>query len=398
MLGGYGCGMGGMYGGGMGGMGGMYGSGLGGMYGSSMGGMYGSGMGGMYGSGLGMSSGLMGSGNQFSSGIGNRGYSSTGFNSIGDLTQGNQNGVGGVLNQNGAGGPLSLPASGDGELAPPGVSGNGSSPVRSGISVCDAPPPLHETPEEKVKRLREQRRHEKESLRQKKERREQLRRQARVEVAGHVTNVLAQTLRTVLEVCTVCFGSYYSIKAFKQMGQMAPMTQNAMGAMVPVAGGTNVVSRTVTESTKSGKGWRFWIITSLFFFLAEVLYRRLAQKREMNTVTQQQFITDELLDSENDSDENELLTPNLKDAWSSRAISEKGRHPGTFVALHDYESPNGEGFLNFKAGDTFLVDDFSENTWCIARRVDENGLESSSSLIGYVPSNFLRSIEQLTKL
>lgn len=395
MLGGYGCGMGGMYGGGMGGM---YGSGMGGMYGSGMGSMYGGGLDSMYGGGIGMSGGLMRSGNQYSSLIGNRGSSNTGCISGVDLTKGNQNGVGSVLTPNGAERPVFSPASGDGSVALTADIGNGSSPVRSGISVCDALPPLHETPEEKVKRLRQERRHEKELLRQKKERREQLRRQARVEVAGHVTNVLAQTLRTVLEVCTVCFGSYYSIKAFKQMGQMNPMVQNTMGAIAPVAGRTNVVSRTVTEATKSGKGWRFWIITSLIFFLAEVLYQKLVQKREMSAATQPQAITEELLDSENDSIENDLLSPNLKEAWSSSGLSEKGWLPGTFVAMHDYESATGEEFLSFKAGDKFSVDDFSENTWCIARRVDGNGQESSSSLIGYVPSNFLRPIEQLTKL
>lgn len=407
MLGGmYGGGLGGMYGGGIygSGLGGMCGSGLGGMYGGGLGGMYGGGMDSMYSGGLGMSGGgYMRQRNQYStsSGLGNRGFSSSSaFNTAGDGIEDNQSSVGGGLNHVETRGVASSPISGGGsDLSCLPGAGNGASRVRSGIPVCDAPPPLHETPEEKVKRLRKEARQEMEMMRQKKEKREQLRRQARVEIAGHVTNVVGQTLRSVLEVCTVCFASYYSIKSFKQMAQMPYMARNGSGGMLDVAHGKTIsAARTVVKSSKGGTRWKLWIAISIFLFVAELLYHKLIGKRNSPAITQEKSRVELLLNSDDESEENELLSSNLKDAWESTGLQERGRHTGMFVAVHDYECEDGEGYLNFKAGDKFLIEDFSDNKWCMARRVDGDNISPSGSLVGYVPSNFLRSLEQFTKL
>eukprot|EP00796_Vickermania_ingenoplastis_P004107 gene4107-2953_t len=376
--------MGGMYGGGlgMGSMGGMYGGGLG-M--GSMGGMYGGGLGmgstgGMYGgSSMGSMGGMYG-GSTLNSGMsGGLGNGMQGFNSITNDPSGSSNAL------------IAQPGQ-PGQLGPPGVVGSPTDPTSAGAGVpgvCGAPPPLHETPRERAKRLRDERRRERDILVQQKQKREQLRFQARMEMAGHFTNVLVQSLRSVVEFCTVCFGTYYSMKTFRQMASMPQMSyqRGPNGMMVPVQQAAQVTGGTAsTAVAKGGKGWKSWIIFGVLFVIVELAYTVLSRRRSA-AAEQHQVV--ELTDSEE-----EWL---LSDAEEEGSAADNSR--GVYVALHDYQSSNGDQFLTFKAGDRFLVDNFAEGSWCVARPVEEDGrAEPSNTIAGYVPSNYLRHVENLTKL
>lgn len=358
-------GMGSMYGGGlgMGGMGSMYGSGMG-----SMGGMYGSSMGGMGSTGM----------------YGNSGLGSTGLGGgINTTTNNTMQGFGTGVD----------PVTGQPQPASP-ISTNPQ--TSTGIpGVCGPPPPLNESPEDRVKRIRAERRNELELVRQQKQKREQMRFQAKMEMAGHFTNVLVQSLRSVVEFCTVCFGTYYSMKTFRQMASMPQMSyqRGANGMMIPVPApaapsAAAVASDAVAKS--SSKGWKAWAIFSLLFIVVEVVYniasRRISNRKNESRAPVKELQDTDVLDSDLElSDEEE--EESAADAGPSRAV---------YVALHDFDGENDD-FLSFKAGDKFVVSNYSHDMWCIAQRMNQDA-NSDRCGSGYVPTNYLKLLERTTKL
>ncbi|KAK7198648.1 peroxin 13 [Novymonas esmeraldas] len=428
----YGSGMGGgmygssMYGGGMGG--GMYGSSMygGGLGGGMGGGMYGGGMGG---SSLGMGGGLQGFGRT------NR-LGSTAANGIGGL-----NGDG--VQNNGAQSPLNL-------QAPPLDQGNQlASPINQHATPL---PPLNESPEERSRRIQAEHKKERQLIRQQREQHRQARLQARMEIVGHLTNVLVQGLRSAMELFGVCFGTYYSMKAvraFSNAQERMPGMRMGVGANYPYgaaaanaqagAAASGVVAagasgaQQVAAAAASGGGsskWRTWLLCIALFILGEVAYGVAARRRAKppprrrritgpaedaygNVISQDEHEVSLRSSSAESrlSGENREEEETLSEAWG-QAYSPSGLYtaaPGTrvtggdgvrrvYYALYDYEAPQADGScLSFKAGDEFVVEDYAEGNWCEATAV-EGGDYSPRGRRGLVPSNFLRLAERITKL
>lgn len=292
-------GMGGMYGGGLGG--GMYGGGLGGgmygmgssMYGGGLGGgMYGGGLGGgMYGGSLGggMHGNSYGNNNTFGSNTLNTGYGNTLHNNPSDPNHALQgSAVGGQANSS---------------LLPPAP---GTQQPGSPINTIEAPPPLNETSEERARRVQAERRKQRQLIKQQREQMRQIRMKAKLEVAGHLTNVFVQTLRSAMELFAVCFGTYYSMKAVRSFANMQEnyggvgggggYMRGMNGRLIPTpsgvisrgsdvaqkaAAGSTAVAKTSTSSVSSRLSrWRSWILFAALFVIGEVVYGLIARSRE----------------------------------------------------------------------------------------------------------------------
>lgn len=391
-----GLGAGGMGYGGMGGLG--YGSGMDLGYGGSMG------MGGI-GSGLHSMGRSSFGNNNFGSSMtrgrhhrneGQFGSQAMGSNGITDLSNGvGMNGMSPATSPNQ---PLGT------ELQSFGGTNNNT--MTPGIrDISSPPPPLHETKEERAKRILGERRRERAKLREQKHQREQMRRQAKMEMAGHFTNVLLQSLRSVVEFFTICFGTYYSMINFRQMSNFSQMGyQRSLNGMAPVqksiqatpsvADGSSLVSKS------GGKGWKVWTLFTILFITAEALYNMYQRSKQRNEPSAVE------LDSEEEEElEEAALAAELGLSQNATSLGE-GVSKGVYVATHDYSPTDGEGFLSFKSGDRFFVDNFAEGSWCVARRLEGgdssstagNNVGDSLDAVGYVPSNYLRCLQQLTKL
>lgn len=245
-------GLGGMYGGTMGmGMGGMYGSGGMGGYGLG-GGMYGGGMNsGLYNSG-GLGGGLYNNNN--SSIYGGYGSSLNNNNNLlGSSGLGNNNvnnSTGSLLDCNGSN-TNNANSQGVSLLPPPPSSSspNGVNPnvnaneLSSPINQTAALPPLNEDPADRARRLRNERRKRRQLIKQHRDQLRQVKMKARLEILGHFTNVLVQTLRSTMELFAVCFGTYYSMKAvraFSGAQQVPPGYVRAPnGQLIPAINGNN---------------------------------------------------------------------------------------------------------------------------------------------------------------
>jgi hypothetical protein len=434
---------GGMYGGGlgMGGLGGgMYGGGLG-MGGMGMGSMYGGGYGmgsSMYGGGLGMGSGMYGTGGMYGS-SGLNGGSSYGMNggmsSFGRNNQlGSSNGMSNGLNNDGMQGngmqsPLNLPST------------DQSNQLASPINTNGAPlPPLNESPEERSRRIQAEHKKERQLIKQQREQHRQARLQARMEIAGHFTNILVQGLRSAMELFGVCFGTYYSMKAVRAFSSMQPSmgmmpNQRMAGNMVQQQQQQQQLAAAAAARAQQAGGttgpsrWRTWLLCIALFILGEVVYsiatrrrakpsqrrRRITGPKEDaygNVISPDEYeVSIRSTDEESELSENEGDVESMSDAWG-QAYNANGIYRGpqgirsgagngvrrVYYALYDYQAPQADGScLSFKAGDEFVVEDYVEGSWCEAMAVD-NGNYSSHGRRGLVPSNFLRLAERTTKL
>lgn len=434
-------GMGGMYGGGMG-MGSMYGGGLGMGSMGGMGSMYGSGMGmggGMYGSGGGMygSSGL-GGGSSYGMG---GGMSSFGRNSNQLGTSNGMNGMnGGALTNDGMQGngmqsPLNLPPT------------DGSNQLASPINQNASPlPPLNESPEERSRRIQAEHKKERQLIRQQREQHRQARLQARMEIAGHFTNILVQGLRSAMELFGVCFGTYYSMKAVRAFSSMQPGMGMGMGMMgnprlagnmaqqqqqqQAMAAAAAAKTQQAAAGTAGPSRWRTWLLCIALFILGEVAYsiatrqrakppqrrRRIAGPVEDaygNVISPDEYeVSIRSTDDESELSDGKREEESMSDAWGQAYSGSSGAYggpqgirtaPGTgvrrvYYALYDYQAPQEDGScLSFKAGDEFVVEDYAEGSWCEAMAV-EGGNYAPRGRRGLVPSNFLRLAERATKL
>ncbi|KAG5506981.1 hypothetical protein JKF63_05727 [Porcisia hertigi] len=429
--------------------GGMYGGGLGGMYGSSAlgGGLgmgmgmgssaYGGGLGGVYGGG-GMygGSGLMGSS---SYGMGG------GLNSLGRI-----NHYGSNTNYN-LGGPNGFTNNGDGAQSnsiqsPLNLQQQQDQPnqLASPIIQRATPlPPLNESPEERSRRIQAEHKKERQLISQQREQHRQARLQARMEIAGHLTNVLVQGLRSAMELFGVCFGTYYSMKAvraFSNSQERMPVMRMGMGADSPygvavaktpaAVTGASGAQQVATAASGGLSKWRTWLLCIAFFILGEVVYGIVTRQRAKpphvrrhitgatesayrNLTSQDEYeVSIRTSDTESqlaeeDTEEGESLsgarglTYNSNDVYSptQAARQRDGNGPRrVYYALYDYQAPAADGLqLSFKAGDEFVVEDFSKGGWCEATTVEE-GNYSSQGRRGLVPGNFLRLAERITKL
>ncbi|CAG9572693.1 peroxin_13_-_putative [Leishmania major strain Friedlin] len=420
----------GMYGGGLGGMGSaMYGGGLGGM-----GGMYGGGLGGM--SGMYGNSGLMGGSSYAMSGGlnsfvrnnpygSNSNYSVGGFNSLGSNADGTQN--------NGMQSSINLQQQAD-------QSNHLASPIHQHAATL---PPLNESPEERSRRIQAEHKKERQLIRQQREQHRQARLQARMEIVGHLTNVLVQGLRSAMELFGVCFGTYYSMKAvraFSSAQERMPSMGMGMGANYPygaavaktqaVATGASGVQQVAKAASGGSSKWRAWLLCIAFFLLGEVVYgiatrqrAKLPQRRRRitgpaedaygNVLSQDEYEVSirssdaESRLTEGDKGEEETLSEAWGQAYNANGVcgvSQAARPSGgngtrrVYYALYDYQAPQADGScLSFKAGDEFVVENYAEGSWCEAMAV-EGGSYSSHGRRGLVPSNFLRLAERITKL
>ncbi|SYZ64811.1 peroxin_13 (plasmid) [Leishmania braziliensis MHOM/BR/75/M2904] len=407
-----------MYGGGLGIGSSMYGAGLG-----SMGGMYG---GGMYGN-----SGLMGGSAHGMSGVlnsyaRNNQYGSSSIYSLGNNGDGTQN--------NGMQSSLSLQQQQTERF----------NPLISPINQHSAPlPPLNESPEERSRRIQAEHKKERQLIRQQRDQHRQARLQARMEIAGHLTNVLVQGLRSAMELFGVCFGTYYSmraVRAFSNSQERIPGMGMYMGANYPCsaavaktqAAATSALGAQQISTAPSGgpRKWRTWLLCIAFFILGEVVYgiatrqrtkplqhrRRIA--RSAKSVYGGVISQDEYEVSIHSSDTESRLTEEdrgeaemLSEAWgqacnsdsvyrTSQAVRPSGSNGArrVYYALYDYQAQQTDGpCLSFKAGDEFVVEDYAEGSWCEAMAV-ESGNYSPHGRRGLVPSNFLRLAERITKL
>ncbi|CCW71505.1 unnamed protein product [Phytomonas sp. Hart1] len=421
MLGG--IGMSNMYGGGLG-MSNMYGGGLG------MNNMYGSGLGmnNMYGNGLGM-------GNMYGGGIGFSGGVGSGM--IGNTLTSNINGhTGGTndFNSNTNGNLLSgnYPQQQQQGLLP---SSSQDLRVGSPITLGELPPPLSETPEERAQRIRTERHRERQLIQKQRQERKQLRLQAKMEIAGHLTNVLVQTLRSAMELFAVCFGTYYSMKAVRAFANSqetissVQMRRGPMGELIPVPGSaTNAAVSVTNKGTNAsvsvlGGRWK-WIMFGVLFLLGEIITALISRARNATYLSLTRRLDDGVMESEYDDDVHlkkwELPSSETDDCESveSLQIAEaegqvmpQGVAPGegpldlfplsrnrrVYVAVYDYEAQRDlKGYLSFKAGDEFVIQDYAEGTWCKATACSTHGTALGPS--GLVPSNFLRLLEAVTKL
>ncbi|KPA82608.1 peroxin 13 putative (PEX13) [Leptomonas pyrrhocoris] len=432
---------GGMYGGGlgmggMGGMGGMYGGGLG--MGGLGSGMYGGGYGmgsSMYGGGLGMGGGMYGgSGLTGGSSYGMNGGLS-GFGRNNQLGSSNGMGMGNGLNNDGMQGngmqsPLNLP--------PTDQSNQLASPINQNSSPL---PPLNESPEERSRRIQAEHKKERQLIRQQREQHRQARLQARMEIAGHFTNILVQGLRSAMELFGVCFGTYYSMKAVRAFSSVQPnmgMMPNQrfagnLAQQQQQAAATAAATKTQQAAANAGTAgpsrWRTWLLCIALFILGEVAYSIATRQRAKppqrrrritgptedaygNVISPDEYeVSIRSTDDESDLTENEREEESMSDAWGQAYNSNgvyggpQGIRPGAgngvrrvYCALYDYQAPQADGScLSFKAGDEFIVEDYVEGSWCEAMAV-AGGNYSSHGRRGLVPSNFLRLAERATKL
>ncbi|CBH16685.1 SH3 domain protein, conserved, putative [Trypanosoma brucei gambiense DAL972] len=391
MYGGYGAGMPSMYGSGMSSMYGGYGGGMPSMYGtgmSSMYGGYGGGMSSVYGGlGGGMSS-MYGGGLSSMSGT----YGGMGMNGI----LGNP--VGGAIGGNGMNGALALP----GDQA-----GGGLLPSQPDQQqpLQFAKPLATETRRER----RARRRQEKEAVERHRQQKKQLAIHSTIEVVGHVLQILFQLMRSGLELFGVGFGTYYSIKALKSIvkSQEGAVPKGISGAAVAKAA---ELAPSGSSAPPAGGRWKSWVLRVALFILMEILYR--AHLRYRNWTARQSLRrkdSDLTLSEEDDELQDELSESedcSSEEEWSDETVEatarSSNRHDAqhcnggrVYVAMFDYVSPEKEGFIGFKTGDRFIVDDYTENGWCQATTAtDDKKLERK----GLVPGNFLRLLERETKL
>ncbi|ORC92524.1 SH3 domain protein [Trypanosoma theileri] len=367
MYGGLGGGMSPMYGGLGGGMSSMYGGLGGGM--SSMYGGLGGGMSSMYGGGMG-GNGL--TGNMMGGGM------STGMG-------------GGMLGSNGENTNSLLPPQCDQQT------------LRLPTNA-----PINETPKERRARRRQERMQEKEAIEKHRQQKRQFAIHSTIEVAGHVLQILIQVMRSGLELFGVGFGTYYSIKALKALvkSQENSVPRSVVQKAVIQGNGEVLKDGGIPKSNK----WKVWLLISMLFLTLEGLYNVLQRlrnphgRRAINRGQSDILLTDEdeelqeNLDetSECSSDDESSMnsTLSVEDIYDSTNVKGKSKKR-VFIAVYDYESPERDGFLGFKAGDRFVIEDYAENGWCEATLVD--GSERMTHK-GLVPGNFLRVLEGETKL
>ncbi|KAH9589266.1 SH3 domain [Trypanosoma melophagium] len=376
MYGGYGGAMSSMYGGYGGAMPSMYG-GLGaGM--SSMYGGYGGAMPSMYGGlGAGMSS----------------MYGGLGAGMTGNMLGGGMTGdrSGGTLVPNGENTNSLLPPQSD--QPPVRLPANGS---------------IDESPKERRARIRQERMREKEAIEKHRQQKRQFAIHSTIEVAGHVLQILIQVMRSGLELFGVGFGTYYSIKALKALIKSQENSIPRSAVQKTVIQGNEEVFK--NSGIPKNNKWKIWLLITMLFLTLESLYNVLQRsrnsqgRRAINRDQSDMLLTDEDEELQESLDENSEFssddessvnsTLSVRDICDSTNV--KGRsNKRVFVAVFDYESPERDGFLGFKAGDRFVIEDYAENGWCEAIVVD--GAERMTRK-GLVPGNFLRVLEGETKL
>ncbi|GET87892.1 hypothetical protein, conserved [Leishmania tarentolae] len=430
---------GGMYGGGMYGNS-LYGGGLGmgsSMYGGGLGGM--GGMGGMYGGGMYGSSGLIGGSSYGISGGLNSFVQNSPHGSHSNYNRGGLNGLG--SNADGAhNNSMQHPLNFQHHVDP---SSQLASPIHQPATSL---PPLNESPEEHSRRIQVEHKKERQLIRQQREQHRHARLQARMEIVGHLTNVLVQGLRSAMELFGVCFGTYYSMKAvraFSNMQERVPGVGMSMGVNYPqgaaVAKTQAAVTRTsgaqqvATAATSGPSKWRTWLLCIAIFLLGEVVHGIASRQRAKppqrrcritgpeedaygNLISQDEYegsicssddesrLTEE---GRGEEEEEETLsearghTDNSNGVYGASQMARPSGANGTrrvYYALYDYQAPQTDGAcLSFKAGDEFVVGNYAEGSWCEAMAV-EGGNYSSHGRRGLVPSNFLRLAERITKL
>nr|CCC94477.1 unnamed protein product [Trypanosoma congolense IL3000] len=210
-----------------------------------------------------------------------------------------------------------------------------------------------------------------------------------------------------IEIIWSRFGTYYRIKALKAIvkSQESAAPSNRPESAVVKAKNTPVSEYT---SPLAGK-WKSWILTVLLFAAMELAYRvqlRCRQsapggsegrKRSEVGFDEEDELEDDLSESEECNDEDEWSEES--DRPLVRPLTCRGNENSSggrvYVAMYDYESPEREGYIGFRAGDRFLIDDYTESGWCHAVRAAEGAEEGRR---GLVPGNFLRLFERETKL
>ncbi|KAF5225694.1 hypothetical protein ECC02_001010 [Trypanosoma cruzi] len=370
----------GVYGGGMPSMYGNYGGGISPMYGnygggmSSMYGNYGGGMSSMYGGGMGTMGGLTGG---MSGGMINGGMS------------GGMNGLSTLPGGQGANGTLSLQSD------------------QPQVAVSSRPA-IEESSQDRRARRRRERKEEKDAIEKHRQQRRQFAIHSAIEIAGHVLQTLIQLMRSGLELFGVGLGTYYSVKVLKSLVKSQEDNVSRKVTQETVARAKKeVASRGLVPGTHK---WKGWLMISAFFLLMETLYglqrryrdaneRRAThhQKRGMHTNSDEESLENRISQSgELSSDD---VSSEFSTDYTASFLDSMGNKSGKggrlFVAVFDYESPDREGFIGFKAGDRFLIEEYAENGWCEAIHMDtaERPVQK-----GLVPGNFLRPLEGETKL
>ncbi|RNF19018.1 putative peroxin 13 [Trypanosoma conorhini] len=348
-----------------------YGGGMSSMYGG-----YGGGMSSMYGGGLGTVGGITGG---MSGGMIN-----------GGMPEG-MNGLATVPNGQGINNSI-LPPQSD----------------QSQAHVPSRPPAIEEGPRERRERRRQERKERKEALEKQRQQKRQFLIHSAIEITGHVLQTLVQILRSGLELFGVGFGTYYSIKALKALlkSQEDSISRKATKetftrARKEVTGG---------GATPGPKKWKGWLLVFALFFLMETIYgmqRRYREAHDRRTTRREgrgmltnkydESLAESLSQSEELSSDEASSECSIASTASvpGEVDNKSGQGKRVFVAVFDYDAPEEEGFIGFKAGDRFVVEEYAENGWCEACHID--AYERSVSA-GLVPGNFLRPLEGGTKL
>ncbi|CCW60845.1 unnamed protein product [Phytomonas sp. EM1] len=307
--------------------------------------------------------------------------------------------------------------------------------VGSPIAVGAPPPPLNETPEERAQRIRTERYRERQLIQKQRQERKQLRLQAKMEIAGHLTNVLVQTLRSTMELFAVCFGTYYSMKAVRAFANSqeaissGQMRRGPMGELIPIPGSVGSAAvlasnkDTITPVSGSGGRWK-WIMFGVLFLLGEIVTALISRARKPAYLSRTRRLADGVMESEYDDDaslkkwelpasetddcgsveslriaeaEGQVITQGAELEESPSDLFPLSRNRRVYVAVYDFEAQSDlKGYLSFKAGDEFVIQDYVEGTWCKATVCSSPGTALNSC--GLVPSNFLRPLETVTKL
>ena len=221
--------------------------------------------------------------------------------------------------------------------------------------------------------------------------------------------MVLHSLRSLYELVGIGFGTYYSVTAMRGFYEAYQKEQHTQPTrMIEQFGGAEAKPSSPTApSVPSGSSrWAKTAKTLLLVFLtynllsplvAYLQRRREEQQRQRMLEERARLEDGAIIDDEEDED-NASFVSSCQSEDDERIAAQDGLiAPGgpagrVFVAVCDYEpEADAEGqYLPIHAGDQFMVENYSEDSWCEA-------VQLSTKQGGFVPGNLLRPLNVVNK-